>query len=650
MITLELKDIKKSYKLGKKGIEVLHGLNIKFNRGEFVSILGESGCGKSTLMNIVGGLDSSFEGDVIVEGKSIKSFKEIDLDDYRKDKIGFVFQSFNLIPHLSVIENVELAMTMSDKSRKLRRKRAIELLEEVGLKEHLDKKPNQLSGGQKQRVAIARALANNPDIILADEPTGSIDSKTAEQILEILQKISDKGKLIIVVTHSNRVAEFGTRIIKMADGLIISDEKTKEVIEVIEPEKRTKLKPLKFIEAIKLAFNNIKLNMGRNILVSLGTSIGIFSMVLMLSLGSGVQKYIEKEIESSLDPLTIEVTKKADTEGQNRAGQNMMTTTSPFTQSDLTYLSSINGVDNVSYLVSYIMQVSAIYNKETYVPTIFSTLDNSIKESNVLYGKMPKDGVIINKNLANEIDKDKIKDLIGNNILIQIPVRKEDGSMTYINKSLAIEGIYESDNLGFGNSTSMDMDYDLLKKIYQENNMDLNPTTIKLHVQKEAMVKNVKDEIQKKGYEGSRQEKILAQVKNYLNIAVTILTCIAGISLLVSAIMILVVLYISVVERTREIGILRAIGARKKDIRRIFFAESAILGLMGGVFGIIISVIVSVIGNRLLIHWFDASFIDLTLTYAIFGIGISTFVSIISGLMPSSKAAKLDPVESLRHE
>lgn len=648
MAILELKNVHKSYKMGKHTTEVLHGIDLKFNKGEFVSILGESGCGKSTLMNLIGGLDSNFEGNIIVDGKDIKKFSERELDDYRKDKVGFIFQSFNLIPHLTAVENVELAMTMSDARQRERHEKAIQLLTELGLENHLNKKPNQMSGGQKQRVAIARALANDPDIILADEPTGSIDSRTAEQILEILQGISNKGKLIIAVTHSNRVAEFGNRIISMADGNIVGDNCIRKSKEVKEKAKDIKLRPLKFFEAIKLAFNNMRLNIGRNILVSLGTSVGIFSIILMLSLGSGVENYIKDQIESSIQPLSIDVSKKS--QDEVGAGHNITSSERGFEQEDIDYLKEIKGVDSLTYSASYTMQVAIVYNEKASTPIFFSTMDDTITKKNVIYGQLPSKGVTISQTFAENLQKKDIKGLIGKEVMVQIPSRKDDGTMSYINKKLLIDGIYNKDTLGYKNTTGVYIDYDTLAKIYSDNGATLKPTAVMLKAKDEKSANNIKKDLEKNGFKGNRQEDLIKQVTDYLNIAILILTCIAGISLIVSGIMILVVLYISVVERTREIGILRAIGARKKDIRNIFFVESAMLGLMGGIFGITIAYIISVIGNRIMINLFDAPFINLTIIYALFGLTVSTGVSIVAGLLPSNKAAKADPVESLRHE
>src|SRR3954447_7996306 len=259
MKLLEIIQLNKSYTLGgKEKVQVLRDVNINFESGEFVSILGESGSGKSTLMNIIGGMDSDFEGDVFILGKSLKSMKEKEIDAYRKEKIGFIFQSFNLIPHLSVLENVKISMQMMNKSENQRTQRAMEILEEVGLKDHVKKRPNQLSGGQKQRVAIARALANDPDIILADEPTGALDQETSEQILQLLDSIAKKGVLIITVTHSQRVADFGSRIVSVEDGRIKEDQSLKERYTSVKGTVQKKGKNLSLIASFKLAMKNMR--------------------------------------------------------------------------------------------------------------------------------------------------------------------------------------------------------------------------------------------------------------------------------------------------------------------------------------------------------------------------------------------------------
>lgn len=305
---LQLKNITKDYISGDSTVHALKGVSINFRKSEFVSILGQSGCGKTTLLNIIGGLDRYTSGDLIINGKSTKEFKDRDWDAYRNYSIGFVFQSYNLIPHQTILSNVELALTISGVSKKERKERAIKALEDVGLKEQIHKKPNQLSGGQMQRVAIARALVNNPDIILADEPTGALDTKTSVQIMEILKEIS-KDKLIIMVTHNPDLAEkYSSRIIKILDGIITDDSNPFEKEAEAQNDKAKRRTSMKFFTALRLSLNNLMTKKGRTILTSFAGSIGIIGIALILSISNGVQNYINKVEEETLSsyPITIQ--------------------------------------------------------------------------------------------------------------------------------------------------------------------------------------------------------------------------------------------------------------------------------------------------------------------------------------------------------
>ena len=306
---LKLKNIKKNYILGNEQIKALKGINIEFRKNEFVAILGPSGCGKTTLLNIIGGLDHYTSGDLIIDSVSTKKYKDKDWDTYRNHKVGFVFQNYNLITHQNVLSNVELALTLSGVGKKERKLKAIEALEKVGLKDQLYKKPNQMSGGQMQRVAIARALVNNPDIILADEPTGALDTKTSEQIMEILQEIS-KNQLVIMVTHNPELAKkYATRIINLLDGEITSD--TKPYFEKLEKENgksKNKKTSMSFWTAFNLSLNNLLTKKGRTILTAFAGSIGIIGIALIMSLSNGVQTYIDNVQEETLTsyPITIQ--------------------------------------------------------------------------------------------------------------------------------------------------------------------------------------------------------------------------------------------------------------------------------------------------------------------------------------------------------
>ncbi len=315
---LQLKNITKDYKVGDEKVHALKGVSIDFRESEFVSILGQSGCGKTTLLNIIGGLDRYTEGDLIIGGKSTKEFKNADWDTYRNHSIGFVFQSYNLIPHQTVLSNVELALTLSGVSKTERRQRAKDALVKVGLGDQLKKKPNQMSGGQMQRVAIARALVNEPDILLADEPTGALDSETSVQIMELLKEIS-KDKLIIMVTHNPELAEkYSNRIIRLLDGRVVDDTNPydRNVVEPIEKKKAGKEKKIKkpsmsYFTALSLSLNNLMTKKGRTFMTSFAGSIGIIGIALILSISSGAQLYIKSVEEETLASYPIAIERNA---------------------------------------------------------------------------------------------------------------------------------------------------------------------------------------------------------------------------------------------------------------------------------------------------------------------------------------------------
>ena len=310
---LQLKGITKNYLSGDNEVKALKGIDLEFRESEFVSILGQSGCGKTTLLNIIGGLDRYTSGDLVINGKSTKEFKDKDWDTYRNHSVGFVFQSYNLIPHQTVLANVELALTISGVGKEERRKRAIDALTKVGLGDQINKKPNQMSGGQKQRVAIARALVNDPDILLADEPTGALDSTTSVQVMEILKDIS-KDRLIIMVTHNPELAEkYSSRIIKLLDGKVTDDSNPytaskKDLDRARTKKEKTGKASMKFTTAVHLSLNNLMTKKGRTFLTSFAGSIGIIGIALILSLSNGMQSYINKVEEDTLSsyPITIQ--------------------------------------------------------------------------------------------------------------------------------------------------------------------------------------------------------------------------------------------------------------------------------------------------------------------------------------------------------
>ncbi|CAI2661390.1 Macrolide export ATP-binding/permease protein MacB [Apilactobacillus kunkeei] len=637
MSFLELKNIQKSYYLGKDEFKVLKGINLSFEKGEMVSILGESGGGKSTLMNIIGGLDSKYEGDVLLNGSSLKHDTDKQLDEYRRKTIGFIFQSFNLISHLTILDNVLVPLEMTTLSKKEQVARAKELLAKVGLSDHINKYPNQLSGGQKQRVSIARALAGDPEMLIADEPTGALDPENTTEILQILDNIAKEGKLVLTVTHSQKVADYGTRIVHMTDGRIDEDRTLRDkYAESDEPSLESKSLSLKSI--VKMTWDNIKYNSKRNFLIIFGGLIGIFSVVFMLGLGNGVRGYINHEIYSQVNPNSIQVSHKNTNDH------------SPFKDTDVKRLEAIKAVKSVqkAYASTGIQMKSGNKTAQSsYMTTSLAT----INESNIKHGSAPKDGeILINTTAAKSLNKNNPNSLVGKEIQVSFNAMKE-GTPFPVTKKLKVSGIIDSQ------SPLTIINYDTVKEALSDNGIQIKPNFLNVNIK--GGVGNV-DPVQnrikaievngKKAYSIQGAGAIVSTLNTYINLAVYVLAAIAGISLLVSAIMIIVVLYISVAERTKEIGILRALGATKGNIRMLFVSQSLFLGVFSSVSAVIISYLLQFGINSAVHGMIDYSIIQISLGNAIFGIVVAIIINLLASILPSNKGAKLDPIESLSAE
>lgn len=762
---LELKKIKKSYKTGEFIQHALKGIDLEFRKNEFVAILGPSGSGKTTLLNIIGGLDKYDSGDLIINGKSTKKFKTSDWDAYRNNCIGFIFQSYNLISHISVLENIEMGMTLSGISAKKRKQKALQVLKKVGLKEHAHKKPNQLSGGQMQRVAIARALANDPEIILADEPTGALDSKTSVQIMELIKEIA-QDKLVIMVTHNPELAkEYANRIVEFKDGSLISDTHPVETEEQKEENYNIKKTSMNYLTALKLSFNNIRTKKGRTILTAFASSIGIIGIALILSLSNGFKLQIDKFEKDTLSQAPILVTK-----------QSMnMTSAQTLTQEDdleeysntkeihvLKTVESILHTNNITK--EYVEKIEKInpeyiggiaYQRTTNI-NLISKINGKVKQIDtqnimspnpkglnskksqvlednfeLIEGTMSenKEDLIllvdsknrvsdsILKTLGYEEETIKFEDIIGKEfkLVLNDDYYKKIGDLYTIN--LDLEKLYNSENAitlkitgiirgkedsDFAKLSGTGIMYNqsLVEYIIEKNNgseivkeqkkLDYNILTTEhfdLETQegkdaKELMLSYLgaestpmliqiypkdfdsKDEILKvldEYNEGKTDEdkieyideaKLITTMSGSIMDAITIvLIAFSAISLVVSSIMIGIITYISVLERTKEIGILRALGARKKDITRVFNAETFIIGLTSGIIGLLIARVLIIPTNIIIENLTELKDVaKLNPNHALILLAISIMLTVIGGLIPSKIAAKKDPVEALRSE
>ncbi len=701
MKELELMHVYKDYKLaGKEKYTALSDINVSFEKGELVSIIGESGSGKSTLMNLIGGLDSDYQGIINIGGKDLKNFKDKQLDDYRKKKIGFVFQSFNLIPHLSVLDNVTIPLTLSNIKESEKNEKAIKILTQLGLKEHIKKKPTQLSGGQKQRVAIARALINDPDIILADEPTGALDSSTTIQILNILKDIADDGKLVIMVTHSEKVAKISSRIVEISDGKIIRDEKNKNYTKnndkhlldtnnMIE-NKDKKEGHLSFISALKLSFHNMWASKTKNFLMALGVSISLIAMIIMLSFGSGLTSYISTLAEDYSNPYYVTLSKSGKDKDGNPIEENQdpasMFIPKMFEENEINeiitdlnnYLETQNNDfrittegdnQNLTYGFSMMTMTSGTisYDPQTGNP-------EDIKTSSIMYtyttppyyddhnlitetGHMSGENeIMLSSAILKLLDIEDPEEIVGKQVTLNINLTVSN-TQIIINKDVTISAIV--DVSAFSSMMVMYVDYDFLNNCVKEAQQNasleptgLNPSLLFIHTDSEETTDllNYYIENNRKDLSGSIEEELSSMFSEMMSTFSIALAIISGISLIVALIMITVVLYMSVSERTREIGVLKSIGARKKDIKLIFSTESLLIGILSGITGIIFSAIIGGILALIFNSLLGFAPINMLWYYFVGALFISIIISVLAGLYPSSKAAKLDPVESLRHE
>lgn len=790
---LKLINIEKNYYMGSTTVQALKKVNLEFRKSEFVAILGPSGCGKTTLLNLIGGLDRYTDGDIVINNKSTKEYKDADWDAYRNHSIGFVFQNYNLIPHLKVLSNVELALTLSGISIEERKKRAIDALNKVGLHDQIYKLPNQLSGGQMQRVAIARALVNDPDILLADEPTGALDSETSIQIMEILKEVA-KDRLVIMVTHNPDLAnQYATRIIRLLDGVVISDSNPYQA-EVAKKDQtkgeRLKHTSMSFLTALALSFQNLLTKKARTILTAFAGSIGIIGIALVLALSNGFQSYVDKMQADTLSSYPLIISRES-VDFASAAELNMDTSLQEYPERDTIFINKLmeklNGIiirNNITedYIENVIEKIDpALINGITYSRGVRLNIFKQMSINNLIYyrqisaqndmssvmnfsgadiwqeiidnqsfiesqydviaGRLPqnKDEIIIQVDKYNQItditllslgvltSKSSVDTLTFDDLLsLEYKLILNDDLYSYdsvndrfvsqvdrndtittdvFNKGLTLKvvGIVRVNELtntgsitGAIGYTKELTDYILEEAgkseivLWQKANPSKDPLTgqaypADLNVEEQyynTMSRlggittpkainiypvdfKAKTEIKKylDNYNQTQEDEVnriyytdvmdllVKSINTTINAISYVLIAFTSISLVVSSIMIGIITYISVLERTKEIGILRSIGARKKDISRVFNAETLIIGFVAGIIGIGVTLLLSIPINIIIDNLVNISNIAALKTYhAIFLVLISMALTLIAGLIPSRIAAKKDPVIALRTE
>ncbi len=776
---LELRHISKTYKVGDIETKALQDVSLSFREQEFVAILGTSGSGKTTTLNIVGGLDRADSGTLVIQGRDTGRFSNHDWDAYRNNSVGFVFQSYNLINHLSIVANVEMGMTLSGVSRKEKHERALKVLTEVGLADHLHKNPTQLSGGQQQRVAIARALANDPQVLLCDEPTGALDSETSKQIMDLIREVS-KDRLVIIVTHNPDLANsYADRIIHFSDGRIVSDSnpyEEKSSKDVFNLRKTA----MNYLTALTLSFNNLLTKKGRTILTSFASSIGIIGIAVILALSSGFRIQIDKYQMDTLADMPIIISQQASTfnmedistlqdsiEGTDEfadsdevylydPSNSTFVHTNVFTEKFIDYLDQIDPDIASSIGVVRSVQMNLIRDLgDKIVPVTFSAgrggpggasgapslgmssypvnldpgapdyLESSYDLMAGSYPREASDLVLVidarnrvNINVAEGLGFD-VEDLehISFDEIVGLELKAVSNNDYYMKTefgtfapgndydamynsedslTLTITGIVrQKEDVGIAVlSPGIAYSDDLTKLIMErardseivkaQEESDTNVITT------EAFTDNGKEQFLAYLGADSMPSLLLVYpqtfqdkdaVRAYLddfnkdleledqiiytdmaatvselsggimNAITLVLIAFAAISLVVSLIMISIITYTSVLERTKEIGILRALGARKKDITRVFDAETFIIGVLSGLLGIGVAYLLTIPINNFLYRTTELKNVAvLKPTHAAFLVVVSTILTVLGGHIPAIMASRKDPVEALRSE
>lgn len=758
---LKLENITKIYE-GKNFKQIaLNDVTLAFRNNEFVSILGPSGSGKTTLLNIIGGLDKYTYGNLIIDGVSTRKYKERDWNNYRSKKVGFIFQSYNLINHQTVLSNVLLSLNIAGKPKKESIKLAKKVLKDVGLENYIKKKPKELSGGQMQRVAIARALVTNPDIILCDEPTGALDSQTSIQIMELLKEIS-KEKLVIMVTHNVTLAnKYSDRVIALNDGVITYDTSPYEVENYSLKKIKNKRKTMNKFTSLSLSFNNLLTKKSRTLLTSFAGSIGIIGIALVLSLSKGTQKYINKIEKNTFSKYPISIMERYidyqnmfDKEKESCKNDSICSindlTNNVVNDNKINSMSKFSNIlkQNYENINNYTLDINYNYNIDLNIYKANKIIENSslyfkeffnnnsplLKEYTLIYGKLPEkyneivivtdengklplslmkslflnEDIDLSKTINISFEKiidskfklvsetsyyiyendtwqyiknnqDKINDILNKSINLKITgilklnkdaVISESGFIGYskklinylndeVNSSNIKKSILENKDINplTNNLYDENMTYEMLLDSISIN--DKNPIKIDIYP-KDYKSKEKIESIIKKYNEENSNDKVyytdylkvfLNSITSLIKMITYVLTAFIGVSLIVSSIMISIITYISVLERTKEIGILRSLGASKKDIKNIFKAETIIIGTISGVIGVGVTLLLNKVIDKAIYNIMGISHITyLPWNYIFYLILISIVLCLISGLVPAKIASKKDPVISLRNE